>query len=264
MVPTSQGAMPLSHIYVTDDPVAVDAVSADGRVVCLGPAALQAWVNAGARSLDKKSEINFSDRLSDPLKLRDIFPELGKIIGNKELANALARKADAVWVSGLSEITGPIEGHPTIARDATGLFLLDRERFEGLHWNDRSLAVLTMLDRHGMLLRDVPSLMARLATSRVADARARVRSEPTIEQLLLCAVGVFDLYLDFGVVVVHDIVVVVALLLVDLEEAGDLFSGQFFSLVGSGFVVHHLVELGKSLRVVLVCMARHLHFSSKA
>jgi superfamily II DNA or RNA helicase len=189
MVPTSQGAMPLSHIYVTDDPVAVDAVSADGRVVCLGPAALQAWVNAGARSLDKKSEINFSDRLSDPLKLRDIFPELGKIIGNKELANALARKADAVWVSGLSEITGPIEGHPTIARDATGLFLLDRERFEGLHWNDRILAVLTMLDRHGMLLSDVPSLMDRLATSRVDDARARVRSQPTIEERLLCAVG---------------------------------------------------------------------------
>jgi hypothetical protein len=106
--------------------------SADGRVVCLGPAALQAWVNAGARSLDKKSEINFSDRLSDPLKLRDIFPELGKIIGNKELANALARKADAVWVSGLSEITGPIEGHPTIARDATGLFSARSRAFRRL------------------------------------------------------------------------------------------------------------------------------------
>lgn len=189
MVPTSQGARPLSQIYVTDDPVAVDAVSADGRVVCLGPAALQVWMNAGACSLDKKAEINFSERLSDPLKLREIFPELGKIIGNKELANAHARKADAVWVAGLSETTGPIEGRPVIARDATGLFLLDRERFEGLNWNDRILAVLTMLDRHGMLLTDVPSLMDRLATTRVDDARAHVRSQPTIEERLLCAVG---------------------------------------------------------------------------
>ncbi len=189
MVPTLQGPKPLIQIYVTDDPVAVDAVSADGRVVCLEPAALQAWINAGARTLEKKSEIRFSDRLSDPLKLRDIFPELGKIIGNKELANAHARKADAVWVSDLSETTGPIEGQPTIARDATGLFLLDRERFEGLHWSDRILAVLTMLDRYGMLLIDVPSLMDRLATTRVDDSRAHVRSQSTIEERLLCAVG---------------------------------------------------------------------------
>lgn len=71
-------------------------------------------------------------------------------------------------------------------------------------------------------------------------------------------------YLDFGVVVVHDVVVVVALLLVDLEEVGDLFSGEFFSLVAGGFVVHHLVELGQRLRVVFVCLITYLHFYSSA
>jgi superfamily II DNA or RNA helicase len=189
MVPTSQGALPLTQIYVTEDSIAVDGVSADGRVVCLGPAALQAWLNAGAHPLDNKSEIKFSARLSDPLRLREIFPELGKIIGSKDLVNAHARKADAVWVARLTETTGPIEAHPTIARDATGLFLLDRARFESLNWNERILAVLTMLERHGMLLTDVASLIETLATTRVDDARAHVRSQPAIEERLLCAVG---------------------------------------------------------------------------
>jgi superfamily II DNA or RNA helicase len=189
MVPTSQGVLPLSQIYVTEDAVAVDGVAADGRVVCLGPAALQAWLNAGANPLGSKSEIKLSARLSDPLGISEIFPELGKIIGDKELTNALARSADAVWVAGLTEITGPIEKSPTIARDASGLFLLDRDRFEGLNWRERMSDVLSMLDRHGMLLVDVASLMDQLATTLVDDARARVRSQPTIEEKLFCAVG---------------------------------------------------------------------------
>ena len=189
VVPTSRGVLPLSQIYVTDDAAAVDAVSADGRVVCLGPTALKAWLDAGSRPLENKSEIKFSAWLSDPLKLSEIFPELGVIIGNEDLANAQASKVDAVWVSGLIENTGPIEAQPTIARDATGLFVLDRERFECLSWNDRILTVLTLLDRHGMLLADVANLMKRLDANRVEDARAHVRSQPTIEERLLCAVG---------------------------------------------------------------------------
>ena len=189
VVPTSRGALPLSQIYVTDDAAAVDAVSADGRVVCLEPVALKTWLDAGSRPLENKFEIQFSAWLSDPLKLNEIFPELATIIGNEELADVQARKADAVWVAGLIENTGPIQAHPTIARDATGLFLLDRERFEGLSGNDRILAVLMILDRHGMLLADVANLVERLDATRVQDARARVRSQPTIEERILCAVG---------------------------------------------------------------------------
>ena len=60
------------------------------------------------------------------------------------------------------------------------------------------------------------------------------------------------LYLYFGIVVVHDIVIVVTLFFVDFEEVGDLLGGEFLSFVAGGFVVHHLVELGKSFRVVFI------------
>lgn len=71
-------------------------------------------------------------------------------------------------------------------------------------------------------------------------------------------------YLDFGVIVVHDVVVGVAFLLVDFEEVGDLLGGQLFSLVAGGFVVHHLVELTQGLGVVLVYVDGPVHFSSSA
>lgn len=59
-------------------------------------------------------------------------------------------------------------------------------------------------------------------------------------------------YLDFGVIVVHDIVVVISLLLVDLKEGSYLLSGELLALVTCGLVVHHLVELGQCLGVVFV------------
>ena len=61
-----------------------------------------------------------------------------------------------------------------------------------------------------------------------------------------------QVYLDFGVIVVHDVVVVVALLLVDLEEVGHLLGCQLLPLIAGRFVVHHFVELGQSLRVVFI------------
>ena len=59
-------------------------------------------------------------------------------------------------------------------------------------------------------------------------------------------------YLDLGVVVVHDVVVVVALLLVHLQKTGHLLSGQLLPLVARRLVVHHLVQLRQRLGVVLV------------
>jgi len=50
-------------------------------------------------------------------------------------------------------------------------------------------------------------------------------------------------FLDFSVIVVHDIVIDVAFLLVDLQKIGDLLCRQLLSFVGSWLVVHHLVQL---------------------
>lgn len=60
-------------------------------------------------------------------------------------------------------------------------------------------------------------------------------------------------YLDFGIVVVHDIVVGVSFFLVDFQEVRHLLSSQLLALVAGRFVVHHLVQLRKGLGVVLVC-----------
>lgn len=63
----------------------------------------------------------------------------------------------------------------------------------------------------------------------------------------------FKIYLNLGIVVVHNIIVDITLIfLVDFEEVGYLFSGEFFSFVGCGFVVHHFVELAESFGVVFI------------
>jgi len=65
---------------------------------------------------------------------------------------------------------------------------------------------------------------------------------------------------DFGIIVVHDIVVDVSFLFAHLEETGHLLRCQLLALVGCGFVVHHLVQLRQGFRVVFICMRRGVHF----
>lgn len=65
------------------------------------------------------------------------------------------------------------------------------------------------------------------------------------------------IYLDFGIVIVHNVIIDISLIFfIDFEEVSDLFSGKFFTLIGSRFVVHHFVELTESFRVVFVWIVR--------
>jgi hypothetical protein len=72
-------------------------------------------------------------------------------------------------------------------------------------------------------------------------------------------------YLDFSIIVVHDIIVDIALIFfIDLEEVSHLFGGKFFALGRCGFVVHHFVELTEGFGVVLIWVRREVHFSRRA
>jgi hypothetical protein len=69
---------------------------------------------------------------------------------------------------------------------------------------------------------------------------------------------------NFGIIVVHDVIINITLLLANFEEISHLLSGQLLTLVGRGFVVHHLVQLRQCFGVVLIYVKQVIHFSSRA
>lgn len=61
-----------------------------------------------------------------------------------------------------------------------------------------------------------------------------------------------DKFLNFGVIIIHDVIIDIAFLFAHLQEVRHLLSGKFISLIGRGLVVHHLIQLRKCFRVVFV------------
>ena len=128
-VPTSDGPIPLSEIYVTTD-TSVGHDLDDGRIVLLSAGAAAGWIKAGARPLGSEPVIFFAKRLSEPSQLLDLFPELAAAREIVETADELL----AVWVEGLEEQVGPSRRKGTVAMDAGGSLVIDRQRFESCGW----------------------------------------------------------------------------------------------------------------------------------
>lgn len=60
-------------------------------------------------------------------------------------------------------------------------------------------------------------------------------------------------FLNFSIIIVHDIIIdITFLFLIDFQEVGDLFGSQLLPFIARRLVVHHFVELGECLRVVLI------------
>lgn len=183
VVPTSDGPLPIAEIFIASDDEASPGMN-DGRIVILSDKAASVWKAAGALSLIDHTEVTCEEQLGEPLLLRDIFPELGPV-----LTGRLARRADAVWVRGLVARSGYQVSEPAVAREATGLLMIDRTRFLALGWTERMRGLLEALSSFGLLAEDPAELLHQLVGSRVTEARAKVRAASTLAVRLLVAVG---------------------------------------------------------------------------
>ena len=185
-VPTADGPLPLSEIYVTSDVTAGHDFD-DGRIVLLLPESARRWIEAGAQALTAGIVVSFGRRLSEPAHLLDLFPEFA-------VSDALAEKlADvlAVWVEGLEEHLGSRRRETTVAMDSGAVIILDRPRFRD---GDRSSGIellLRCLARHRLLPceHDIDSLLASLLDRHTEVARSRVRAQSNLADRLLQAVG---------------------------------------------------------------------------
>lgn len=182
-VPTAEGPLPIAELFIASEEEAA-AGTDDGRIVILADKAAAVWAEAGARPLRDHTVVTCEEQLGVPLLLRDIFPELGPV-----LTGRLAKRADAVWVNGLVARSGHRVSKPAVARDATGLLMIDRARFLALGWTERMGSLLEALSSFGLLSDDPADLLRRLVGSRVMEARAKVRAAPTLADRLLAAVG---------------------------------------------------------------------------
>ena len=185
-VPTADGPLPLSEIYVTTDTVAAPDLD-DGHIVLLSSECARRWVEAGAHALTAETAVSFTMRLSEPAHLLDLFPEFA-------VSDALAENlADllAVWVEGLEEHLGPRKRETTVAMDSGRAVILDRPRFRDGDRSDGIALLLRCLERHRLLPseQDFDSLLASVLDRHTEDARSRVRARSGLAERLLQAVG---------------------------------------------------------------------------
>jgi len=185
-LPSADGALPLSEIYVTADP-SVGHDLDDGRIVLLSADAASAWSAAGARELGAGPSVSFETRLSAPSYLLDLFPELAAAQGESE---ALGRIL-AVWVSGLEESVGPFRRAATVGMDADGALLIDRHHFDSRGWKGGVELLLRCLARHGVIEdgTSLEEILSRILDRRADEARKAVRLENSLELRLLKAIG---------------------------------------------------------------------------
>ena len=183
-LPSADGALPLSEIYVTDDPSVGHCLN-DGRIVLLSADAASAWSAAGARELELS--LSFKTQLSDPACLLDLFPELAAAQVESEVLGTIL----AVWVGGLEESGGPVRHAATVGMDADGALLIDRLQFDSRGWAEGAELLLRCLARHGVI-EDGESLeenLAKILDRWVDEARKAVRGENSLELRLLKAIG---------------------------------------------------------------------------
>ena len=185
-VPTADGPLAITDIYVTADPSVGQDID-DGRIVLLSHAAASAWTAGGAKKLGPRASMAFESRLSSPYCILDRFPELA--IAQED--SAKLGSILAVWVKGLEENVGPITRAPVMGMDADGALLIDRDRFDALGWPEGVEVLLRCLARHGVFGsgENLDATLAIVLDRRSDEARKAVRAEPSIERRLLKAVN---------------------------------------------------------------------------
>ncbi len=185
-VPSADGPVPLSDIYVTTDPRVGHDLD-DGRIVLLSADAASAWSSAGATELGSGPSMSYETRLSAPSYLLDLFPELAAAQGESEVLGKIL----AVWVDGLEENVGPFRRAAVVGMDADGALLIDRLRFRNHGWAEGTELLLRFLARHG-IIEDGEGLeenLSKILDRRADEARKAVRAEKSLELRLLKAIG---------------------------------------------------------------------------
>lgn len=185
-LPSADGALPLSDIYVTSDP-SVGHDLDDGRIILLSENVASAWVMAGAMELGAGPSMSFEKRLSAPSYLLDLFPELAAAQEDSEVLGTIL----AVWVGGLEEIVGPFRRAVTVGMDTDGAFLIDREQFVSRSWKEGVELLLRCLARHAVIPdgADLEEILSRIMDRKSDEARKAIRDEKSLELRLLKAIG---------------------------------------------------------------------------
>ena len=186
IVPTADGAIPLSEIYVTTKPSLGHELD-DGKIVVLSAGAVSAWTAAGALQLDSGPAMLFRSRLSAPFLLENLVPGIALAIEDSEAVRSVL----TVWVDGLEEGVGPFRYPAVLGMDSDGVLLIDENRFHARGWAERAELILRCLARHGVIKdgESLDAMIARIVDRRTVDARKAVREQPSIELRVLKAIN---------------------------------------------------------------------------
>jgi superfamily II DNA or RNA helicase len=186
IVPTADGAIPLSEIYVTTE-LSLGHELDDGKIVLLSAKAVSAWTAAGALPLDSGPSTMFKSRLSDPFLLENLVPEIALAYEDTEAVRSVL----TVWVDGLDEGVGPFRYPAVLGIDSDGVLLIDESRFYARGWAERAELILSCLARHGVIEsgETLNAILARIVDRRTVDARKAVREQPSIELKVLKAIN---------------------------------------------------------------------------
>lgn len=235
-VPTAQGPMPLSQIFVAEREAQRANLVDDGLVVLLTANAGASWRAAGAQALDASVRTEFDEQVCMPLPVVEAFPDLGVLLEGQEAA-----KRDMVLVTSLTAHAANSVTHPIVAVSDDGLLLVSSELTSSLGWQERSKQLMQAFHLLGLLDATPEELLARLADSKVVEARAHVKAGSNLADRLARAVGgSTDALLDILAVPVRDAITKDLSLLESAELALAVYGPTILSKISDIMAVQGL------------------------
>ena len=187
VVPTSDGPCPISEIYVSKNISALDSIDESGRVVVLSEDVANAWLEAGAKSLVDEARLISDTRLSEPVRLLDILPEM--LGASKEIKRL--ETISSLWVDGLRECIGPSNRNVLAGFDAEEVLLIDKKRFKVELYEKIIHQIVNCLFRNGLIKKSSNrnEVVELILNHRVVEKRKIVRNGTSLEMKVLMAVG---------------------------------------------------------------------------
>lgn len=180
---SDRGTVLLTDVYVASSAKVAERVRGDQQFVfVLDPSAIELWVEYGAKQVADGIEPHWTSA-STGVALIEAIPELAPLLTDK-----FRKDGEAIRVAGLAmRFNTALTPIPCLLRSTT--FYFDADSLACLSLRERYTSMLDELANGGALRCSAAEALAELVDTKVAQRRAAVAREKTLEAKLMLAVG---------------------------------------------------------------------------
>lgn len=183
-LPTNQGEIPLTQVFVTGSVALAQRVREQGHVVVtLDEDVLGLWVGNGARNLAEQMNPEWTEATGPVELLITTFPELKEVLPDEKQETSRCQA-----VAGLKlQVADDSNSVPCLMWD--GVLLFDMAQLMVLSRSDMLKCLLTEIETEGWLKDSADKALRIVGDSKVEDRRAAVAQCTSLAERLWQAVG---------------------------------------------------------------------------